>query len=74
VQLRDAISRRCAQLRVDLQLKPGRKKSAPVALVMDSDVVLLVHLFALMGMGVPVRDKFTAHAKEQEKWRMENGC
>jgi acyl-CoA synthetase (AMP-forming)/AMP-acid ligase II len=73
-QLRDAISRRCTQLRVDLQLKPGPKKSAPVALVMDSDVVLLVHLFALMGLGVPVRGKSTAHAKEQEEWILRNGC
>lgn len=29
-------------------------KSRPVALLLDSDIGLLVHLFALMGMGVPV--------------------
>jgi hypothetical protein len=73
-QLRDAITRRCAQLRVDLQLKPGPRKSAPVALVMDSDVVLLIHLFALMGMGIPVREGFTTHTKEQEKWILGNDC
>ena len=73
-QLRDAISRRRARLRAELQLDPGPNKSAPVALVMDSDVELLVHLFALMGMGVPVREISTALEKEQENWMLENGC
>lgn len=63
-QLRDAISRRCAQLRAELELDPGPKKSAPVALVMDSDVELLIHLFALMGLGVPVREISTAFENE----------
>lgn len=30
-------------------------KNAPVALFVESDVGLLIHLFALMGLGVPVR-------------------
>ena len=72
-QLRDAISRRCARLRVELQLIPGPKKSAPVALVMDSDFELLVHLFALMGMGVPVREISMACGKMKENWIMESG-
>lgn len=72
-QLRDAISRRCARFRAELQLDPGPKKSAPVALVMDSDVELLIHLFALMGLGVPVREISTAFEKELENWMLENG-
>jgi acyl-CoA synthetase (AMP-forming)/AMP-acid ligase II len=71
-QLRDAILRRCARLRVELQLRSGPKKSAPVALIMDSDLELLVYLFALMGMGVPVCNILMAHEKGQEKQILEN--
>ena len=30
-------------------------KGAPVAILMDSGLELLIHLFALMGLGIPVR-------------------
>ena len=64
-QLGDAAVRCGERLRSDLRLEEvgdgngdgmakGAEKSAPVALFMDSDVGLIVHLFALMGMGVPV--------------------
>ena len=66
-QLRGAISRRCAQLRVELQLKPGSQKGTTVALVMESDVELLVHLFALLGMGVPVRKSLMTYEKDSKQ-------
>ncbi|KAF2675587.1 acetyl-CoA synthetase-like protein [Lentithecium fluviatile CBS 122367] len=68
-QLRDAISRCSARVRAELRLRgpagegedgdgdgggTGTGKSAPVALFMNSDAALVVHLFALMGIGVPV--------------------
>lgn len=33
-------------------------KPQPIALLMDSDVTLLVHMFALMGLGIPVSTLF----------------
>ena len=29
-------------------------KAQPIALLMDSDISVLVHMFALMGLGIPV--------------------
>ena len=37
---------------------------APVALYVESDVGLLIHLFSLMGLGVPVR----LHPSESRSW------
>lgn len=38
----------------------GFAKSQPVALFLESDVGLLIHLFALMSLGVPVSPPFVA--------------
>lgn len=54
-QLRDAVWRCARRLEAELGLaeRPA-EKSAPVALFMDSDLGLLIHLFSLMALGVPV--------------------
>jgi hypothetical protein len=58
-QLRDAVWRCSQRLIQELGLGHENKtptgKSAPVALFMDSDLSLLIHLFALMALGTPVR-------------------
>jgi len=69
-QLRDAILRCKDFLTVNgVIVMPPRKtedgkllKNPPVALFMDSDLGLLVHLIALMGLGVPVGCSTTAIA------------
>ncbi|KAH6623072.1 hypothetical protein F5144DRAFT_495138 [Chaetomium tenue] len=58
VQLRDAVWR-CSQrllqeLGISHESKTPTGKPAPVALFMDSDLSLLIHLFALMALGTPV--------------------
>jgi acyl-CoA synthetase (AMP-forming)/AMP-acid ligase II len=62
-QLRDAVWRCSQRLRQELGLgresKTPTGKSAPVALFMDSDLSLLIHLFALMALGTPVRSQNT---------------
>ena len=59
-QLRDAIrtcSKRLRNENPDLLTRfvDGEAKPAPVALFMDSDLSLLLHLFSLLALGVPVR-------------------
>ena len=61
-QLKHAILRCSARLIIEIpELKQPRKieedsfiKCEPVALFVESDVGLLIHLFALMSLGVPV--------------------
>lgn len=63
-QLRDAVWRCSERLRSDLGLLDSSfgnsatsgltQKRAVVALFMDSDLSILVHLFALLALGVPV--------------------
>ena len=62
-QLKEAI-RRCAQwlksavqelvLPAIIEDGAGSRKGPPVALLLDSDINLLVHAYALMSLGVPV--------------------
>jgi acyl-CoA synthetase (AMP-forming)/AMP-acid ligase II len=55
------------QTLVDLKLPSSSNhgmvcKGPPVALYVESDVGLLIHLFSLMSLGVPVRLEFLANA------------
>jgi hypothetical protein len=58
-QLRDAVwhcsQRLLGELGISRENKTPTGKPAPVALFMDSDLSLLIHLFALMALGTPVR-------------------
>ena len=51
---------------VQVQNDDGVERGKPVALLVESDIGLLIHLFSLMGLGVPVRtscaNNFTDHS------------
>ncbi|KAL6231238.1 hypothetical protein BDW75DRAFT_244087 [Aspergillus navahoensis] len=59
-QLKQAVSQCAAWLKSHLQLQlptvvdGAVKKGAPIALLMESDIGLLIHEMALIGLGVPV--------------------
>lgn len=60
-QFKEAIDR-CAWWMVENKVaQNGDNKRTPVALLMESDLGLLIHQFALLSLGIPVRSSSLFH-------------